>query len=187
MSAPLTVPRHTFTVDEYHRMGVPGIFKEHDRIELIEGELIQMAPIGGRHLRLVNVVSEILHKAMSDQALVSTQNPILLPPLNEPQPDIALLKPEFKRREDVPTARDVLLIVEIADTTLAYDRDTKVPIYARFRIPEVWLFDAERKNLFVFLDPSSKGYRKLLTPQNDETISPSLLPGVNINLSDIWL
>jgi Uma2 family endonuclease len=186
MGAPLTIPRRALTVDEYHKMGEAGVLKENDRIELIEGELIEMAPIGGRHLQLVNVVTEILVLAAKGKAVMSTQNPILLPPHNEPQPDIVLLAPELKYRQVVPTVEDILLVIEIADATLIYDRDTKVPIYARHGIREAWLLDAANKKTFIFLDPGPQGYRQMKSPNNDETISPSLLPWVRIRLSDIW-
>jgi Uma2 family endonuclease len=186
MGAPLTIPRRALTVDEYHKMGEAGVLKENDRVELIEGELIKMAPIGGRHLQLVNIVSHIFHLAVGDKAVVSTQNPILLPPHNEPQPDIVLLAPELRYRQVVPTLQDILLVIEIADTTLIYDRDTKIPIYARHGIAEAWLLDAENKKTFIFLDPGPQGYRQMKSPKNDETVSPSLLPWVRIRLSDIW-
>jgi Uma2 family endonuclease len=186
MGAPLTVPRRTLTVDEYRKIGAAGVFREDDRIELIEGELIKMAPIGGRHLRLVNVLSGILAREARTSAVVSTQNPVSLPPDNEPQPDIALLTPEFTQRDEVPTARDVLLIVEISDTTLDYDRDTKVPLYGRFGVPEVWVIDAQTETVSIYLDPGPKGYRRLLTPDKDETLTPTLLPEVKVRLSEIW-
>jgi Uma2 family endonuclease len=186
MGAPFNIPRRALTVDEYHKMGEAGVLKEDDRVELIEGELIKMAPIGGRHLQLVNLITGILVFAVEDKAVVSTQNPILLPPYNEPQPDIVLLAPEVKYRQAVPTVEDILLVIEIADTTLVYDRDTKIPIYARHGIPEAWVLDAANERTFIFLQPGPQGYRQILSPKREETISPSLLPGVEIKLSDIW-
>ena len=168
-------------------MGAAGILHEDDRIELIEGELISMAPIGGTHLRLVNVLSRILGREAGDTAVVSTQNPVVLPPNSEPQPDIVLLPPDFARRNDVPSARDVLLVIEVADTTLVYDRDVKVPLYARFGIPEVWLIDAQAETVSIYLEPGPKGYRRLLTPAKHAVVTPSRMPGMKVRLSDIWL
>jgi Uma2 family endonuclease len=146
-----------------------------------------MAPIGARHLALVNRLSRILILAAGKEAIVSTQNPIELPPRNEPQPDIALLKP---RPDDyaagVPVAVDVLLIIEVADTTLAYDRDVKIPIYARHAIAEVWLFDIQGGSLLVHRDPGPRGYQRVLTPTQTEMVSPLLVPTVSIDLAEIW-
>ena len=187
MRSPLTLPRRKLSVDEYHKIGLAGVFNEDDRIELIEGEMIEMAPIGSRHLSKVNRLSRILGREIGDEAIVSTQNPISLPPDNEPLPDIALLKSRIDDYESaVPTAEDVLLLIEIADTTLTYDRDVKIALYARYGIAEVWLVDLQNETLSIYLDPSPKGYKKLLNPAKNETISPLLLPEANVSLSDVW-
>ena len=187
MSVPVSVRRRTLTVDEYHRIGEAGVFRAEDRIELIEGELISMAPIGGRHLWLVNVLNRILVREAGVAAVVSIQNPISLPPSSEPQPDIALLAPDFAKRKEVPGARDVLLVIEVADTTLIYDRDVKVGLYGRFGIPEVWLVDAQAETVSIYLEPGPKGYRRLLTPARHDVVALSQLPAVKIRLSEIWL
>lgn len=187
MGAPLTVPRRGLTVDEFDRMGEVGIFNEDDRIELIDGELIQMAPIGGPHMRLVNVLTTILVRLAGDDAVVSPQNPIRLPPRNEPQPDITLLAPHMRRSATVPTAQDILLVIEIADSTLAYDRDTKMTLYARHGIAEAWLFDIGSRRLLVFRDPSPEGYRSLLTLAPEDSVAPRCLPQARLRLSEVWL
>jgi Uma2 family endonuclease len=187
MGTPLTLPRRKLSVDEYHKIGVAGVFNEDDRIELIEGEMIEMAPIGSRHLSKVNRLSRILGQQTGDEAIVSTQNPVSLPPDNEPLPDIALLKARADDYESaVPTAGDVLLLIEVADTTLAYDRDVKIALYARHGIAEVWLVDLQNETLSIYLDPGPKGYRKLLSPAKNETISPMLLPHAKVSLADVW-
>jgi Uma2 family endonuclease len=187
MGAPLTVPRRLLTVDQYHKMGEAGVLGEDDRVELIDGELIEMAAIGSKHMARVNRLSRLLTRAVGDRAIVSVQNPISLPPHNEPQPDIALLRP---RSDDyaaqLPSAQDVLLVIEVADTTLAYDRDVKLGIYARHAIPEVWLADAQDETVSIYLDPSATGYRRLLTAQRSDTISPALLPGIDVRLPGLW-
>ncbi len=187
MGAPETVHRRKLSIDEFHRIGAAGILGEDDRVELIDGEMIEMAPIGTRHLSKVNRLARMLSLTVAQEAIVSTQNPIALPPQNEPQPDIALLKPRADDYEgSLPAAADVLLIIEIADTTLAYDRDVKIPIYARHGIPEVWLFDVQGGALFVHRDPGPKGYQRNLTPKKNETISPLLLPRASIDLAEVW-
>ncbi len=187
MGALENVQRRKLSLDEFHSMGAAGILKEDDRVELIEGEMIEMAPIGTRHLAKVNRLSRMLSLAAGKEAIVSTQNPIALPPQNEPQPDIALLKARADDYEvSLPTAADVLLVIEVADTTLAYDRDVKIPIYARHGIPEVWLFDVQGGSLYVHLDAAPDGYRRILTPGKNETVSPLLLPRVRIDLAEVW-
>ena len=187
MDASVAVARRRLSLTEFHRIGEAGIFREDDRIELIHGEMIEMAPIGSRHAGKVNRLARMLNHAVGTDAIVATQNPIVLPPDNEPQPDIALLKPRTDDYEEsLPSAADVLLIIEIAETTLAYDRDVKLPIYAQHGIPEVWLFDLQSGSLAVYLDPASQGYRRLLHPEKIATISPTLLPKVKINLAEVW-
>jgi Uma2 family endonuclease len=129
MGAALPLHRRALSVADYHRMGEAGVFRPEERVELIEGDLIVMAPIGGPHLRLVNVVARLLTFQAGDSAIVSVQNPVSLPPQSEPQPDIVVLPPEYRQRAAVPTGADVLLVIEAADTTLVYDRDLKIPLY----------------------------------------------------------
>jgi Uma2 family endonuclease len=187
MGTPLAVPRRTLSVDEYHRVGAAGVLREDERIELIEGEMIEMAPIGSRHLAKVNRLSRMLGRVVGEEATVSTQNPLALPPQDEPLPDIALLKARADDYESaIPTAQDVLLVIEVADTTLAYDRDVKIPLYARHGIPEVWLVDVQNQALSIYLDPGPKGYRRLLTPGKGEIISPVLLPRAKVTLAQLW-
>jgi Uma2 family endonuclease len=187
MGAPLTVSRRLLTVEEYHKIGRAGVLGEDDRIELIDGEMIKMAPIGSRHVAKLNRFARFLYRSVGEEAIISIQNPIVLPPHNEPQPDIALLKPRSDDYETkLPGVEDVLLLIEIADTTMAYDRDAKIPIYARQGIAEVWLLDVQTQSLSIFLDPGPKGYRRLLTPGRSDTITPSLLPNVKIQLTDLW-
>ena len=187
MGAPFTIPRRLLTLDEYHTMGVAGVLKEDDRIELIEGELIEMAPIGSRHVAKVNWLARLLSQCVGDQAIVSVQNPIALPPHNEPQPDLTLLKP----REDYYEGKlsgpeDILLVIEVSDTTLAYDRDSKMPIYARNGIVEAWLVDIQAQTVSIYQEPGKNGYRRLLTPARNESITPQLLPNVVVRLTDLW-
>jgi Uma2 family endonuclease len=184
MGAPLTVPRHQLSISDYYKMVEVGILREDSRVELIEGELIEMAPIGGKHLWSVNALVAIFARQVGNKAIVSPQNPVVFPDKNAPQPDIALLRPDYAG--ELPTASDVLLVIEIADTTLIYDRDTKIPLYARHGIPEAWLFDIQRQSLSIYLHPAAGGYQRLLSPGPSDTVSPSLLPNVEVKLSEIW-
>jgi Uma2 family endonuclease len=145
---------HRLSVGDYYRMAEAGILAPDARVELIEGEVLDMAPIGTRRNGCVNFLSNTLVAALHERAIVQTQGPIRLDEYSEPQPDLALLRP----RPDFygsahPTPADVLLVSEVADTTLAFDRDVKVPIYARFGIPEVWLVDIEAMCCIAIANP----------------------------------
>ena len=168
-------------------MAQAGILAEDSRVELIQGELIDKAPIGSRHAWMVSVLVKTLVDAAGNTAIVSPQNPIALPPDSEPQPDIALLRPKVAGYGDaLPGAADVLLLIEIADTTVEYDRTIKLQLYAAHDIAEVWLFDLRRGVVEVNLEPTAKGYRRRLERKNTEILSPSLLPTVNVTLAEIW-
>ena len=168
-------------------MGHAGILREDSRVELMEGELIDMAPIGSLHASVVTTLTELLVSQARGLVIVTSQNPISLPPDSEPQPDIALLKPSADRyRSALPTAADVLLVIEVADTTAEYDREIKLPLYARHGISEVWLIALKGGLLEIFLEPGSKGYRKLLRPDRGETITPLLVNAVRLPLAEIW-
>jgi Uma2 family endonuclease len=151
--------RHRLSVADYYRMAEVGILAPDARVELIDGEIIDMAPIGSRHNATVNRLAEILKSAAGDTVIVQAQGSISLGAFSEPEPDIALLR----RRGDFywsaqPGAADIVLIVEVAGSSLAYDRDVKVPLYARHGIPEVWLIDIETQRLKRYREPSRNGY-----------------------------
>jgi len=179
--------RHRLTVEEFHRMWAVGIFKEDDRVELIEGELIDMAPIGSLHAGTVAFLAKQLERAAGDHALVFVQNPVFLAANSEPQPDISLLKP----REDFyriahPNPGDVLLIIEVADTSPTCDHDIKVPLYARHGISEVWLIDLEGKRLHIFTSPSETGYLECRVLARPSMITPSLLLQCAVDVSALF-
>jgi Uma2 family endonuclease len=186
MGAPLTIPRRLISVRDYHQMAKVGILGEDDRVELIEGELIQMAPIGGSHLQLVNLLTRLLVRKVGDDGVVSPQNPISLYPDSEPEPDLVVLRPECLYREEVPGVADVLLLIEISSSTLDYDRGVKVPLYAKHGVTEVWLFDTSTRSMTVFLDPTATGYTRVLSPKRGDTVTPVSLPKVQLSLTDIW-
>jgi Uma2 family endonuclease len=187
MGALETLQRRKLSVSDFHRMGEAGILGENDRIELIEGEMIEMAPIGARHLSKVNRITRMLIAAVGDAGIVSIQNPIVLLPRSEPQPDITVLKPRADDYEhSVPAAADVLLVVEVADTTLRYDREIKLPLYARHDIPEVWLVDLHNDCVIVHRGPSAESYRDVSTVGRNAMISPLSLPNVRLDLAELW-
>lgn len=156
-----TPTRHRYDVRDYYRMAEAGILSPDARIELIEGELVDMAPIGSRHAAVVDRFARSLTLAVGERAIVRVQGPVRLNELSEPQPDIALLRP----REDFyaaahPGPADVLLLIEVADSSLEYDRGVKLPLYARHGIPECWLVNLERGVINRCREPSDDGYRR---------------------------
>jgi Uma2 family endonuclease len=187
MNLPLSIPRHKLSLKAYHQMARAGILDENSRVELIYGELIDMAPIGSRHAWMLSLLNKALVDAVGNAAIIYPQNPIALPPNSEPQPDIALLRPKASGYGDaLPGAADVLLLIEVADTTIEYDRTVKLQLYAEHNIPEVWLFDLRAGLVDVNLDPSKQGYRKRFERKNTETLSPSMLPEISVILANVW-
>lgn len=170
------IPHWQFTVADYHRMGAAGILGENDRVELIEGEIVAMSPIGSPHGGRVNRLNRILIAAVGDRAVVSPQNPLILGEHSEPEPDLALLRPrpDFYTASH-PQAADALLLIEVADTSLDYDLQVKVPLYARHGIPEVWVVDIGHRRVLRFSRPEAGQYRE----QGPLDLSvPTALPGL---------
>jgi len=182
---PTETSRKRFTVDEYYRMADAGILAPGDRVELIDGEIIQMSPIGDRHLGCVNATTEIFIAAFKGRAVISGQNPVQLSDFTEPQPDIVLLKPrkDFYRGKH-PEATDALLDVEVSDTTLAYDRDVKLSHYAAAGIPEVWIEDLNSDRIVVFRNPVDGVYQIRLVLGREESISVQVFPETVFTVSD---
>jgi Uma2 family endonuclease len=174
-------------VDAYHQMIDNGIFDEDDRVELIEGELRAMPPIKPDHAGKNNRLNRLLNRRVGDEALVTVQNPLTLPPHSEPEPDLMLLRPrdDFYERAN-PTPKDTLLVIEICDSSLRYDQEVKVPLYAAHGVPEVWLVDLQHRRLEIYREPGTNGYRLILRPDSTEVISPVLLPRLRVPVKDIW-
>ena len=184
MALPLS--RHRFTVDEYHKMAENGVLTEDDRVELIDGEIIDMAPIGEWHFGHVNRFTRVFYRQFADRAVVHIQNPIRLGRHREPQPDIVLLQ---LRDDDydskMPTPEDVLLVVEVADSSLDYDRNTKVLLYAEAGIPEYWLVNLVDEQIIVYRNPEPSGYGLVQVFRRGDTISSLAFPDVEIAVSDV--
>ena len=183
----VSMTKRRFTVDEYYTMARSGILREDDRVELIEGEITQMTPIGSRHMVCVNRTLDcFIAIQLEKRTIVSIQNPLRLDAFNEPEPDVALLQPRADFYENQhPGPADVLLIVEVSDTTLAYDRDVKGPLYARFGIPEFWIADVENKTVTVYRAPSPRGYEEMKTFRAGQTLSPLAFPELNMAVESI--
>jgi len=181
------IRRHRYTVADYYRMAEVGILAPDARVELIDGEVIEMPPIGAPHASTVTEVQRTLERAVGDAAIVRVQNPIHLGRHDEPQPDLALVTPPAsKYRLRHPRPGDVLLLIEVADTTLRFDRDVKLGRYARVGIPEVWLLDVKARTLQRFRESSPTGYGDS-DQIGDLTALP--IPGldcVRVDLSNLW-
>lgn len=182
----LKVLKRRFTVEEYERMGQAGILSEDDRVELIDGEIIQMAVIGTRHAAVVYRLTDLLGPQVTSQAIVGVQNPLHADPYSEPQPDLMLLK----RRDDYyesahPRGSDILLLVEVADTTLEYDRGVKVPLYARAGIAEVWIIALPTNEVEVFRRPSPDGFQSVSRARRGDLLSVEAMPGIALRVDQL--
>jgi Uma2 family endonuclease len=156
----LQIAKHCFTVAEFERMGEAGIFPTDARLELIEGEIVEMSPIGSRHAACVDLLARLLRGQVEDFAIMRVQSPIQLDDFSEPQPDVALLRlrDDFYRHAH-PTPADVLLVIEVADTTVEYDRLVKVPLYAKAGIREVWLVNLPAGRIEIYAEPEGGAYQ----------------------------
>ncbi len=175
-----------FTVADYHKMAEVGILDEDDRVELIEGEILNMTPIGPRHAGCVAHLTELFGEGLGRQVVIWTQNPIRLGEHSEPQPDLALLRrrPDFYTSAH-PRPEDVLLVIEVVDTSLPYDQDVKVPLYSRSGIPEVWLVDLNRERLIVYCEPGPEGYRRVSEVKGTATLSPQAFPELILTVDQV--
>ena len=175
-----------FTLDAYHRLGELGVLDEDDRVELLDGQIVEMTPIGAAHAACVNRLTALLSRRSGSDICVSVQNPVPLAERWEPQPDVAVL-----RRAGgfagawLPNPQDVLLVIEVADTSLERDRDVKIPRYAAAGIPEAWLVDLAAAAITVYHGAQPDGYRDVVTVTRGETLRPLLLPGVAITAAEI--
>lgn len=178
--------RYRFTVDDYHRMGEAGLFPPEVRVELIDGDVVPMNPIGADHGGHVNRLAELFFEALARRVTVAIQNSIRLGEHSEPEPDVAILR----RRSDyytsgLPTAEDALLLIEVADSSLQYDRQVKMPMYARAGIPEVWLVNLAERHVVVYRDPSPAGYRTAHVARPGDDIRPLAFPELAVAVADI--
>lgn len=172
--------KRLFTVEEFHRMTDVGILTESDRVELIEGEILQMAAIGTRHASCVRRLIRLFSEQLSDRVLIDAQNPVELGPFSEPQPDIALLqwRDDFYESRH-PQPEDILLIVEVADTTLESDRQLKIPLYARTGILEVWLVNLNQNSIEVYRQPTAQGYQQIQIYQPTQSVTIQAFPEIS--------
>ncbi|HHW85982.1 MAG TPA: Uma2 family endonuclease [Chloroflexi bacterium] len=179
--------RFRLSSDRYHQMIERGIFGEDERIELIEGGLVTMPPIGAEHSGLVKKLAELLFGLLHKRALISIQDPIHLDDFSEPEPDLALLRPraDYYMRS-LPQPTDILLIIEVADSSLAYDRTVKMPLYARAGIAEAWIINLIDRWIEVYRDPSPVGHTTMLKILPGRAIAPQAFADVIVAVDDLF-
>ena len=181
--------KRLFSVDEYYRMAEAGILGEDDRVELIEGEIVQLSPIGPRHADRVDRLNSLFFERFRGGARIRIQNPVRLSNRSEPEPDLALLRPEGERDRPYesahPTPADVLLVVEVADHSVEYDLGRKARLYARHGIPELWVLNLRAERLFVHRDPTPRGYATSRILGRGESISALAFPEIVLTVDEI--
>jgi Uma2 family endonuclease len=178
--------KRLFTVDEYYKMAEVGILRDNIRTELINGEIIEMSPMGARHASAVSRLNELLVPVLKGKAQLRPQLPLRLNDYNEPEPDLCFVKPRrdhYGRKH--PGSGDTLLAIEVSDSSLKYDRDVKSGLYATTRISEFWIVHLAGDVLLVFREPSKGGYKISLTFHRGETVSPLAFPEIEIAVADL--
>ena len=173
----IQAPRLKFTTEQYHQMGESGILTPRDRVELIEGEIVQMSPIGRKHAACVDTLMELFVMTLSSKARVRAQNPIQLGDFSEPEPDFAILR----KRADIyleghPKPQDILALVEVSDSTIDYDRAEKAPLYARAGIQELWIVDLNELTIEVYRVPAPDGYKDVRVLQKGQPLAFQAFP-----------
>lgn len=178
--------RRLFTVDEYDGMIRAGILREGERVELVEGAILCMAAMGTGHMACISRAQERFAAALPRHAAIRVQGPLRLPPNWEPEPDLAIVR----RRADHyashhPGPADVLLVIEVADTSLAFDRDVKQPRYAAAGIPEAWIVDLAAARVLVYRRPGANGYAETFAVERGASLSPAAFPNLAIRVEEI--
>ena len=179
--------KRLFTRKEYHAMGKAGIFAPDERVELLKGEIIAMSPAGDRHSAcIVRLNRAFAGLNIANRTLVSVQSPVVTSPASEPEPDLMLLT----FRDDLydfgkPRPQDVLLLIEVADSSLDYDRGIKLPYYSSLGIPEVWIANLQDDRIEAHTEPTPQGYRSTRIYTRGDTISPTAFPDLQISVNDI--
>jgi hypothetical protein len=177
--------RRRFTIEEYEKMVATGVLAEDDCVELIEGEIVEMSPIGVPHRAVVANLNHLLMSRVGDRAWLWVQSPVRLPPRSEPQPDLAVLRLRSYMRESATTT-DVQLVIEVADTSLQYDRTVKLRLYARAGIPEYWIVDVNTETVEVYRSPAGERYANRQVFSHGESVAPLTFPDAGIAVDAIF-
>jgi Uma2 family endonuclease len=183
---PVEISKRRFTVDDYHRMGQSGILSEDDRVELVDGEVVTMSAIGPRHSSCIDRTNRIFVMRLGDRAIVRIQSSLRLDRYNEPEPDVMLLRP----RDDfyaprLPGPSDTLLVMEVSDSSIDYDREVKAPLYAASNVPEYWIANLDARQIECYSEPEGGAYRTIRRFGAHESVAPALLPDCVIAVRDL--
>lgn len=172
--------RRLLNVDEYHSMAEAGILTSADKVELLNGEIIRMSPIGSKHAGCVNRLNRIFFKLLGDEVTICIQNPIAISNFSEPEPDVLLCRYDPNDYEDGhPTPEDILLLIEVSDSTLELDKEIKAPLYAEAGVPVVWIINLQKKEVEVYEQPKGKDYQSKTIFSGDTTL---IIPGLELHL-----
>ena len=182
---PAVAQTFRFTVDEYHKLADAGILEEDDRVELLDGEIILMSPVGYRHAKAVRRLVTTFIRASRDRYEVQGQDPVVVNDYSEPQPDVLLLANEVDEYEGLPEARHTYLVVEVADSTLRYDRGRKLKAYARAGIAEFWIVNLKENSIEVYRDPAGETYGSRSVARGQERVAPAIFSDVKVTVSKI--
>ena len=180
------LPRHLWTADDYHRMAEVGLLDPDSRVELIEGEIVEMAPIGDGHADASNRLNRLLVMAIGERGIVAVGNPVRLNPHNEPQPDFTVLRLRDGYNTKGPRPEDVLLCIEVSDTTLRRDREVKRALYARAGIPEFWIVNVGAREIEIHRSPVDGTYQSTECHGLGGTVTIQALPDISIQVSHIF-
>jgi Uma2 family endonuclease len=187
MNAAFLPSRMRFSVDHYHKMIAAGVLTEYDHVELIDGEILEMAPIGSPHTATTALLTEWLSLGLNRAATISVGGPLVLGDFSEPEPDLMLLtrREDFYRTQHA-VASDVLLLIEVSDSSLAYDQGIKRALYARSGVGEYWVVDLAGRRVFTYREPSESGYAYSCACGQAETISPLAFPALQLSVRDLF-
>jgi Uma2 family endonuclease len=178
--------RRLFTVDDYYRMADAGILAEDDSVELIEGDIIRMSPVGSRHASRVKKLIRLLTMKLGEAVIVAAQDPVHLSDLSEPEPDLSVLRPRDDFYENHhPTPDDVLWLIEVSDSSLEFDHRVKLPLYARHEIRELWVVDLRHTLIEVYRGPEGSQYSDRREVQRGESLSPQSFPDLLLTADEI--
>lgn len=186
MAAVSTFPRRRFTVQQYERMVEAGVIRPDERVELLDGEVVEMPPIGPPHASRVDRCTTFLSRALGTGVILRVQSPLVLSDVSMPEPDVTVLR----QRDDFyatrhPTVDDVLLLIEVGDTSARFDREVKLPLYAAAAVPEVWLLDVTARAIAVFRDPAAGSYQSTATARPGDMLRPGLVPEAAVLAADL--
>ena len=187
MAVEVAATRRRFMRAEYHRMAEAGILRKQERVDLIRGEIVELSPIGRRHTAFTGNLNELLVMRLAGKGVVWMQNSLILGDDSEPQPDIVVLRRgpvSYKDREDGP--EDALLVSEVAESSLAYDRTTKMRLYAGAGIAEYWVVDCATETIEVHRTPGPEGYRDVRLVTGRAMLSPQAFPDVELGTTEIF-